>query len=77
MDFIDQLTEAQIAKHYSACMDSVNLINQIIAGTRVVEDRADTIRRNVEHLQIMVSKPYWTTENMTPITGAIATGLAE
>jgi hypothetical protein len=34
------------------------------------------IQRNVDHLKIMVAKDYWTTEDMTPFTDAIAAGEA-
>jgi len=30
------------------------------------------VSRNVEHLQIMVAKDYWTTESMTAANAAIA-----
>ena len=65
-------TPEQIAKHYSAAMDSVNLIN---AGKRAgmsEADWADTVSRNKEHLKIMVAKEYWTTEDLTPLQAVIA-----
>ena len=33
---------------------------------------ANTVDRNVEHLKIMVAKDFWTTEDLTPLTAAIA-----
>jgi len=33
---------------------------------------ADTVSRNVEHLQLMVAKDFWTTEDMTAVNAAIA-----
>jgi hypothetical protein len=36
------------------------------------EDWADTVSRNVEHLEIMVAKDYWTSEDMTAANAAIA-----
>ena len=36
------------------------------------EDWADTVSRNVEHLEIMVAKDFWTTEDMTAANAAIA-----
>jgi hypothetical protein len=65
-------TPEQIAQHYSAAMDSVNLIN---AGKRAGMsdvDWADTVSRNKEHLKIMVAKDYWTTEDLTPLRAAAA-----
>jgi hypothetical protein len=53
-------TQEQIARHYSAAMDSVNYINELIAGQHddrmTAEEKADAIQRNVAHLEIMVAK---------------------
>jgi hypothetical protein len=65
-------TAEEIAKHYSAAMDSVNLINGDKPEFTSAEDWADTLERNAAHLEIMVAKDYWTTENLTPFTAAIA-----
>ena len=66
-----ELTEAQqIAKHYSACMDSVNLINAGQPEGMTAEDWADCLARNKEHLKIMLAKDFWTTENLTPLEDA-------
>ena len=35
-------------------------------------DWTDTVSRNVEHLQLMVAKDYWTSEDMTAVNAAIA-----
>lgn len=70
-----ELTEEQkIAKHYSASMDSVNLINTLVAKADKTQDDLDTIKRNVAHLKIMVNKDYWTTEDLAPLQDAITTG---
>ena len=70
---MNELTEAQqIAKHYSACMDSVNLINAGKPEGMTAEDWADCLARNKEHLKIMLAKDYWTTENLTPLRTASA-----
>ena len=65
-------TAEEIARHYSAAMDSVNLINAGKPEGITDEDWADTVARNKEHLQIMVAKDFWTTEDLTPFTAAIA-----
>ena len=70
----DTLTAEEIAKHYSAAMDSVNLINTLMAQDSRTTDEQDTVSRNVEHLQIMVAKDYWTTEDLTPLNNAITAG---
>lgn len=68
----DTQTAEQIAQHYSAAMDSVNLINDLLAKTDRTDEENDRISRNVEHLEIMVAKDFWTTEDLTPLTNAIA-----
>jgi len=69
------MTKEEIAQAYKAAMDSVNLINQMIAdGLTVEQEDRDTISRNVEHLKIMVGKDFWTTEDLTPIKQAITEG---
>ena len=65
------LKPEEIAKHYSAAMDSVNLINRLLAIVDKTEDDLDSIKRNAQHLQIMVLKDYWTTEDLTPFSNAV------
>lgn len=70
-DIVQEKPSAEeIARHYSAAMDSVNLIN---AGKpEGVEDAdwVDTVARNKEHLKIMLAKDFWTTEDLKPIQDA-------
>jgi hypothetical protein len=65
-------TAEQIAKHYSAAMDSVNLINAGKPEGTTAEDWTDTVARNKEHLVIMLAKDFWTTENLAPLQAASA-----
>jgi hypothetical protein len=69
---MEDLTPEQIAQHYSAAMDSVNLINAGQPEGMSDEDWADTVSRNVQHLEIMVAKDFWTDEDLTPLNDAIA-----
>ena len=70
---MNELTQAQqIAQHYKACMDSVNLINAGQPEDMTAEDWADCLARNKAHLKIMLAKDYWTTENLTPLRTASA-----
>ena len=69
---VQQPTAEEIARHYSAAMDSVNLINGEQPEMMSDEEWADTLERNAAHLEIMVAKDYWTTQNLTPFTAAIA-----
>jgi len=65
-------TAEEIARHFSACMDSVNLINAGQPESVSDEDWADTVERNREHLKIMLAKDFWTTEDLTPLRTASA-----
>ena len=67
-----EVTAEEIAAHYSACMDSVDLINAGQPADMEDADWTDTLARNKEHLTLMLAKDYWTTENMTAITAAAA-----
>ena len=66
------ITPEEIARHFSACMDSVNLINAGQPEGMTAEDWADCLARNKEHLKIMLAKDYWTNENLTPLEEASA-----
>lgn len=67
-----EYTAEQIARHYSAAMDSVNLLNAGKPSDMDDADWTDMVDRNVEHLKIMVAKDFWTTEDLTPLNDAIA-----
>ncbi|UOF78449.1 hypothetical protein [Caudoviricetes sp.] len=69
---IEQPTAEQIAQHYSAAMDSVNLINGVKPDYQTDEEWADAIERNKMHLRIMLAKDFWTTEDLTPLQQAAA-----
>ena len=68
----ETITAEQIAQHYKAAMDSVNLINAGQPEYMTAEDWADCLARNKEHLKIMLAKDFWTTEDLTPLTTASA-----
>jgi len=67
-------TAEQIAQHYSAAMDSVNLINGGKLERMSDEDWADTVARNVAHLEIMVAKDFMQGQDLAPLNAAIAAG---
>jgi hypothetical protein len=69
---MDTQTPEQIAQHYSAAMDSVNLINAGKPENMTTEDWTDCLARNKEHLEIMLAKDFWTTEDLTPLQTAAA-----
>jgi hypothetical protein len=68
----DELTPEQIAKHYAAAMDSVNLINAGKPDYMEDAEWGDTLTRNKEHLQLILERDYWTTEDLQPFRDAIA-----
>jgi len=71
-DIIETPTAEEIARHYSAAMDSVALINAGQPEGMDAEEWADTVSRNKEHLQIMLAKDFWTTEDLSPLQAAVA-----
>ena len=69
-ELVQEVTAEEIAQHYSAAMDSVNLL---LAGKPEKMDDAewvDTVARNKEHLKIMLAKDFWTNENLAPLQAA-------
>jgi len=69
-----EITAEEIARHYSAAMDSVNLINGEKPEDMEADDWADTVARNVEHLEIMVAKDFMQDQDLKPLKAAIAKG---
>ena len=74
----DTPTTEEIAQHYTAMGHSVSLINDVISGDQMAdesaEERQGCVDRNVEHLELMVAKDYWTTEDMTAANAAVTAG---
>jgi len=70
-------TAEQIAQHYNAAMDSVGLINGDKPEGQSDADWKDTLERNVGHLAHMLTQTYWTTEDLTPFSDAVAAGNAK
>jgi len=70
-------TEEHLAQDYSAMGDSVDLITDIVAGNQddmEAEDRQDCVDRNTQHLELMVAKEDWGSEDMTAANAAISAG---
>ena len=74
----DIKTAEDIAQDFTAMGHSVTLITDVIAGTSMIdesaEDKQSAVDRNVEHLELMVAKDYWTNEDMTAVNSAIVAG---
>lgn len=64
-------TPEQIAQNYKAAMDSVNLILAGNVDNQSDTNWADTVKRNKDHLEIMLGKDFWTDEDLTPFQTAI------
>ena len=71
---METLTAAEIAQNYSAALDSVTLVNALMALSSRDDEQKTTVARNVEHLELMVAKDYWTSEDLAPLNAAIAAG---
>ena len=75
---MDERDDDQKAQDYTAMGHSVDLINDIVAGNQdddmEAADRQDTVDRNVAHLEIMVGKDDWGSEDMSDATAAITAG---
>ena len=70
----ETLTAEQIQAHYDAALDSVTVITDLMALDSRDDEQTATVARNVEHLQIMVAKDYWTSQDMAPLNAAITAG---
>ena len=75
---MEDRTAEQLAQDYSAMGDSISLITDVIAGNAMAdesaEDRQDCVDRNTQHLEIMVAKDDWGSEDMTAANAAISAG---
>ena len=83
----DGLLENEVARDFMDAQQSLQTLQQTITKYvgmtmelgRVPQpedmedaDWTDTVSRNVEHLQLMVAKDFWTTEDMTAVNAAIS-----
>jgi hypothetical protein len=75
---MEDRTAEQLAQDYSAMGDSVAVITDIIAGNSMAdesaEDRQGCVDRNTQHLELMVAKDDWGSEDMTAGNAAISAG---
>ena len=67
----ETLTPEQIAQHYSAACDSVDLLNAGQPEDMSDDDWADCVQRNVDHLRIVIERDYMQDQDLTPFTDAI------
>ena len=75
----DTITTEQIASYYTGMGHSIDVIDDILAGNQVGraetdEEKKGFVDRNVRHLEKMLTKDYWTSEDMTAVNAAITAG---
>jgi len=65
--------EQEVAKDYSAAMDSVNLLNAGKPENMTDEDWADCVARNKAHLEIQIAKgaEFYGSNDLTPFKDAV------
>ena len=66
-----KVSAEEIAQHYKAALDSVALLNAGKPELMSDEDWADTVKRNKEHLEIMLAKDFWTNQDLKPLQDAV------
>ena len=59
----ENLTQEDIQRSINAAFDSVNLINNLLTSEKNEENK-NTVKRNFEHLEVMLSKT-WFSESLT------------
>jgi len=70
-------TAEERTQDFTAMGHSVDLINDIVAGNPDdldAAERQDCVDRNVAHLELMVAKTDWDSEDMTAANAAITSG---
>jgi hypothetical protein len=74
---MEEMTPEQIDQSYRSTMDSVSVVNEFVGEDPLTQNGRDAIKRNVEHLKIMLGKTYWTEDHdLTPFETAVAEGEA-
>jgi len=68
----DTPTTEEIAQNYTAMGHSVDLLTAGKPDEMEADEWTATKARNVEHLELMKAKDYWTSESMTAVDKAIA-----
>ena len=78
---MEERTADEVAAIYSAAGDSVTLINSVAGQSSISDEDKDTLKRNVDHLEII--KAYkkldgktsiWGSESFTAIDAAVTLG---
>ena len=71
-------TSEELTQDFTAMGHSVALITDVIAGNCMAdedaEERQGCVDRNTQHLELMVAKDDWGSEDMTATNAAITAG---
>ena len=69
-----EIETVDVEQTYASAMHSVDLINRMFeAGETTSEEDLDTIKRNKDHLEIMLEKDFWTeAQDLAPFRAAVA-----
>ena len=71
-------TAEELASDFTAMGHSIALITDVIAGNAMADDdaadRQDCVDRNTQHLELMVAKDDWGSEDFTASEAAISSG---
>ena len=71
-------TAAEKTQDYNAAGDSVTLINALVAQSSLTDEDKETIKRNTDHLELMVAKSDWeSSQSLTTFNKAITDGKAK
>ena len=66
-----EITAEQIAQAYKAALDSVELLKAGQPEGVSDEDWADTVKRNKDHLILMLEKDFWQDQDLSPLKDAV------
>lgn len=68
---MEKLTLEEITQNYKAMMDSVELINAGKPDEMSDQDWVDCVKRNREHLELMLEQDYWTNEDLEVVKAVL------
>jgi hypothetical protein len=66
-----EVTAEEVARHMSACMDSVALIQAGQQEGQTDEEWADCLERNQAHLRIMIEKDFMQDQDLAPLQAVL------
>jgi archaellum component FlaC len=74
IDQFPPLDKRQIAFDYAAALNSVDIVNALVDKKDLSDDELERLDQNVKHLENIVARDYWTTQDLTPFYDAIKKG---